>query len=125
MYDYSLEPNLRAQVKALVRRYEELKRDYESILGGSSIDLDGMPHGTSIGDPTGQAAVARATLKSDIIAIETALYYIPSEYREAVFFHIVNKEDSWSDYASVKTYQHWQRVYLYTVAFLKGWIYKA
>lgn len=56
------------QYKLMVARIRALERDIERLvaeIGGGSINNDGLPHGTSIGDQTGRIAVRLADLKRE------------------------------------------------------------
>ena len=51
------------ELEARVRRYRERIEQIETLKG---IDLDGMPRGTSLGDPTKNAALNLALLKESL-----------------------------------------------------------
>ena len=56
------------QYKLMVVRIRALERDIERLvaeIGGGSINNDGLPHGTGIGDQTGRIAVRLADLKRE------------------------------------------------------------
>ena len=58
------------ELLAYCRQYPEKKAEAASLLGIGGQTLDGMPHGTDVGDPVGRAAERREKLLGDIALIE-------------------------------------------------------
>lgn len=56
----------------LCRQYPDKKQRLAMMLGSSGVNMDGMPHGTSPGNPTLSAVVRREILLRDCEAIEQA-----------------------------------------------------
>lgn len=106
------------QTMWLIRRYYELVERYEEAIGGTP-DNDGMPHGSGVGDPTGQAAIIRIRLKADIDAIDHGLSTIPEEYRSWIWRHIQFGEP-FPEYAHYSTWKRWMRRFAFEVAKYRG-----
>lgn len=52
------------------RQYPEWKTELSSLVGPSGVKLDGMPHGSSVGDPVAAAAERRAGLLAKIQMVD-------------------------------------------------------
>ncbi|MBS5334172.1 MAG: hypothetical protein KHY62_01470 [Firmicutes bacterium] len=81
--------NLYRQTLYAIRDYERLKEEYEDMLTGSAINIDGQPKGTKIGDPTGTTAARLEKYHDRLKAIEAAKEEIPKEYIKGVWQNIV------------------------------------
>ncbi len=68
--DYGISRYRYDELTAFCRQYPEKKAEAASLLGVGSQRLDGMPHGTDVGDPTGRVVERRERLLSDIALIE-------------------------------------------------------
>ena len=81
--------NLYMQTLYVIRDYERLKEEYEDILAGSAIHMDGQPKGTKIGDPTGTTAARLEKYHDRLKAIEAAKEEIPKEYIKGIWQNIL------------------------------------
>ena len=52
------------------RQYPEWKHEAGTLIGGRGQNLDGMPHGSGVGDPTALAAERREALMARISMVE-------------------------------------------------------
>lgn len=68
--DYNISRKKYNELKYFCMQYEDKKRELEKSYGLKAIVNDGMPHGTTPGDPTEQAAVRNAQLREEIELIE-------------------------------------------------------
>lgn len=67
---------IKARIKEIEERIAELERDIaelEQENGLGSVNLDGMPHGSTPGDPVARMAIARATLHEDMKKLKADL----------------------------------------------------
>ena len=84
-----LPTNLYRQTLYAIRDYDRLKEECEYMIQGRAIELDGLPHGSQIGDPTGETAAKIEKLHDRIEAIEAAKKAIPEEYIKGVWQNIL------------------------------------
>lgn len=109
----------------LVRGYDRIKEEADSLLTQDGAKTDGEPRTGGPGDPTVQAAIRRERLMDDVRAIDNALHLIPEEYREIVFKSIKDMRPMRTfpgyDYAAERTWKRWRRRFLREVARNKGW----
>lgn len=84
-----LPKNLYRQTLYAIRDYDRLKEEYEYIIQGRAIELDGLPHGSQMGDPTAETAAKIEKIHDRIKAIETAKKVIPEEYVKGVWQNIL------------------------------------
>lgn len=107
--------NLYRQTLFAIRDYERLKEEYEDIIQGKGIVLDGLPKGTGVGDPTGQLAIKAENLHNRISAIEAAKEVIPKEYVKGVWQSIVYDAPYPRDAGSA-TYSRYKSRFVYEAA---------
>ena len=112
--EYRLPKETYMQTIWFIRSYPRLKEEYNALFCKAP-DLDGLPRGTTPGDPTGQIAVRSAELSGKIKAIEGALKEIPKEYRQGVFENIVYRV-RYPDYAHYNTWRTWRQRFVAFVA---------
>lgn len=65
-----------ARIKEIKERIGELAGDIEELeqeTGLGSVNLDGMPHGSTPGDPVARMAIARAALHADMKRLKAEL----------------------------------------------------
>ena len=94
----------------------------ESILEASPPPPDGQPRGTGTSDTTASKAVKLAGIPTqEAVAIEAAKKEIPRRYIQGVWDHIT-KSTPYPPNASRKTYNRWQRVFIWHCAYQLGWI---
>ena len=119
---YWLEPTVYRRVLALVRDYDRMVRDYNSILHETGGVSDGQPRAASPGDPVSRKVERMDALWSDIRAVETALIQIPAEYRQGVLNNI--RAGGWpADVpANRKTWSKWRCRFLFYAAKKMNWL---
>ena len=67
---------IKARIKEIEERMAELEHDIaelEQENGLGSVNLDGMPHGSTPGDPVARMAIARAELHADMKKLKAEL----------------------------------------------------
>lgn len=78
-----------AQVMAIVRGYDIMRDEYDSMLQESPNPPDGQPRGGGSTDPTSRDAVRRADIKQKLEAVEQSILSVPEEYRQGVWDNAV------------------------------------
>lgn len=104
------------ETKAIIRQYPELLEEYRFIAEGEAAEINGMPKGNKIGDPTASRAIKVQVIGSKIRAIENAQEAIPEEYRKGVMDYLVNRK-TFPAGADARTYQRQVRKYIHAVAY--------
>lgn len=84
-----LPTNLYRQTLYAIRDYDRLKEEYEYIIQGRAIELDGLPRGSQVVDPTAETAIKIEKINDRIKAIEAAKKAIPEEYIKGVWQNIL------------------------------------
>ena len=76
-----------AELRAFAQQYSEWVSALESITVMSAIELDGMPKGSGVGDPTGEMASERDTYITKIKMVDYCIKYCSDDdnVRKAVF----------------------------------------
>ena len=76
-----------AELRAFARQYSEWIEALESISMVGAVELDGMPHGTDTGDPTGQMAAARDNYITKVKMVDYCIRFCSDDdvIRKAVF----------------------------------------
>lgn len=97
-----------------IRDYYRLKEARDDIIFHSP-NLDDMPHGSGVGDPTFQKAEKLARVTDVVKAIEDALEQIPQEYRKGIWDSIQFRSPYPLD-ADRSTYGRLKSRFVYTVA---------
>ena len=72
----------------VIRDYERMKEEAESMLVCGGAQNDGMPKGSNLTDRVADVAVKRCDLIREIEAIDLSLLDIPEEYRDGVWYNI-------------------------------------
>lgn len=114
-----LQRNIYMQTWWFIRRYWDMKEEYQDILD-SSPNPNGI-RGTGISNPTAMKQERLETLHDDIKIIEDAIKIVPPQYQYGVLMSILTKE-KYPYNASVRTYNRWKRRFVYAVALGKKWI---
>lgn len=114
---YKLEHSVYIEVKRFIRSYPELREEYDRILSeiGKSPVNDGLPHGSSVGDPTANAAMKLMDVAVLLDVIYKTKFELPGAYQDGVFNHVVYG-NRYPPYAGAATWRRWQYVYIYKVA---------
>lgn len=71
-------------IKARIKKVEERIAELEQEDGLGSLNMDGMPHGTTPGDPVARMAMARAALHEQLVRLKADLKEKEREIREYV-----------------------------------------
>lgn len=111
---YELPREVYMQTLWFIRTYPLMVEEREALIGKAPV-MDGQPHGTTPGDPTGHIAVKRAELSLKIEAVDDALEAIPAEYRRSIMDNIVLRVP-YHDYAARNTWKTWRRRFIFYVA---------
>ena len=111
---YELPKETYMQTLWFIRTYPQMKEEYLALIGKAPV-MDGQPHGTTPGDPTGHLAVKGAELSVKISAVEDSIKTIPAEYRQSIMDNIVLRVP-YKDYANIKTWKTWKRRFIFYVA---------
>ena len=119
---YCLPHDLDMRTIYLVRGYDRIKLEHDSIPGGSPAPPDGMPRGQNIGHPTEREALKMAALLDDLRAVEKSLEMLPPEYRRPVFENVAHRARASAFPMSRRTMSRMRAIFLWNVAWRKGWI---
>ena len=71
-------------IKARIAKVEERLAEMEQEDGLGSVNMDGMPHGTTPGDPVAIMAIARAPLHEHLVRLNADLKEKEREIREYI-----------------------------------------
>lgn len=71
-------------IKARIEKVENRIAELEQENGLGSVNLDGMPHGSTPGDPVARMAIARATLHDHLVRLLAELKEKEREIREYI-----------------------------------------
>lgn len=71
-------------IKARIEKVEERIAELEQENGLGSVNLDGMPHGSTPGDPVARMAIARASLHEHLTKLLAELKEKEREIREYI-----------------------------------------
>ena len=119
---YWLPHDLYMRTIYLVRGYDRIKAEHDSIPGGSPAPPDGQPRGTAPGKPTEREALRMAELLGDLRAVEKALELLPQEYRRPVFEVVAHRARASAFPVSRRTMTRMRAVFIWHAAFFKGWV---
>lgn len=95
---YHLEHNLYMQVSYLVKRYHDLIVRYNNALYGGAPPADGMPRGSTTGDPTARKAAVMIELGSQIEAIDDTISEMRGKYCDTCTGEIFDAYGAVMDY---------------------------
>lgn len=105
----------------LVKGYERKKAEATDALT-SSVPLDGMPKGTTPGDPVAHAAIVRENNLADVKAVDAALLSLPEEWRGPIW-DVITVGRKYDTIAAARgTITKYRYTFLWSVAYYKGWI---
>ena len=71
-------------IKARIAKVEERIAELEQENGLGSVNIDGMPHGSTPGDPVARMAIARASLHEQLVRLRADLKEKEQEIREYI-----------------------------------------
>ena len=71
-------------IKARIAKVEERIAELEQESGLGSLNMDGMPHGSTPGDPVAAMAIARASLHEQLLRLRADLKEKEREIREYI-----------------------------------------
>ena len=119
-----METKRKNRIESFIRSYDLLKADADALLQKSR-PQDGQPRGNQPGDPVAAAAIQRENILKDIKAIDDAIERIPEEYRQVVWEWVKEGTPLYmchgSEYAAIRTWQRYRRLFLVYTAQNKGW----
>ena len=118
----SLPHNLYMQVIYLIRDYDRMKAEYESIVDESPQPPDGMPRTPGVSDPTSAKAIRLEELGKRIHAVESGIEIVPNEYRKSLWKNIVYRIPYDTRYTSYRTYGYHKNKMIVTIARNMMWI---
>lgn len=108
-----------------IRGYDRIKEELADLVEQSPPTQDGQPHGSSIGDPTSEAAMRRERLRRDLAIIEESLLDIPEEYRAVILENTARRTPlsriPAADYASAPTWSKHRMTFITGVATRAGY----
>lgn len=102
-----------------IRRYWEMREEYQDILDESP-DPNGV-RGTGISNPTAMKQERLERLHDDIKVIEDAIDVVPGEYQYGILANIIDREP-YPPTANVRTFNRWKRRFVFNVAVRKKFI---
>ena len=120
MRSYVIDRALYQQTIWLIRRYPDLKERYDDALKVGS-GLAGGAHSNAPNSVVENAAIKRATLSAQILAIEKALGMIPEAYRAGIINYITMRTP-YPHYAAINTWKMWKQRFVFYVALFVGWL---
>lgn len=103
----------------LIRGYDRLMDEKDSILNGTPAHLEGGSGG--IGDPTGSKAVRLDKVWTKLKVIDDCLGKLPPEYQSSIFDNVINRTP-YPDCAHKNTWSMWRVRFLRCVADEMGWL---
>lgn len=106
-----------SQAKNFIKHYRYWEAEYNAAHDLSAVDNDGMPHGTSVGDPTSAAASKAEKFLDRMLIIKAGLKNIPDDYKDGVFAHLVDGKP-FPEGAESATWYRWQQIFVNCVAVL-------
>ena len=99
----------------VIRDYERMKEEAESLVEISGVNTDGMPRGNEASDQVSRMAIKRCDLLKDVNVIDMALELIPEEYRAGIWNNIQYNK-SYPTYAGVRTFARYKAIFIHSVA---------
>lgn len=118
---YYLARPLYKMTLAFIRDHDRKVSEYNRLLEESPPPPDGMPRGSTTGNPTQRDGIKRADLRIAIDAVKDALESIPEEYRKGVWENIVDYK-RYPDDAAPRTYAYHKQRFIYRVAHNMFWV---
>ncbi|WP_456095506.1 hypothetical protein [Peptostreptococcus sp.] len=99
----------------VIRDYERMKEEAESLVEISGVNTDGMPRGNEASDQVSRMVIKRCDLLKDVKVIDMALELIPEEYRAGVWNNIQYNK-SYPTYAGARTFARYKAIFIHSVA---------
>ena len=112
---YLLPHNLYMRVLYIIKDYDRLKDEYQTILDSGGSAMGGRRAGSGTSNPTENKAIRLAAISDELHAIEGALIEIPQEYRQGVL-SAIKYRTPYPDTAGYKTWQRWRQRFIWHVA---------
>lgn len=112
---YILPRNLYRQTLYQIRDYPRLKDECDAIAESITVQMDGMPRGSDVGNPTEQKALKRQKYMDIIDCIDRAKKEIPQEYMQGVWLNILY-EKPYPPGGGIRTYARYKSKFVYCVA---------
>lgn len=92
--EYDISKNKYRELKYFCLQYKEKKDRLKSMCHISAVQITGMPHGSSISNPTATQGEGIAQLKKDIEVIEQTAIEVSSEFYQYILEN-VTKDVPW------------------------------
>lgn len=105
---------------SFIRSYPQLKDKLDAVINESPAPPDGMPRGSSVGDPTEKRAERIEPLTGDIRIIERALELAPLDYQRPILDSIIYYKP-YPQWADRTTFSRWKQRVIYDVYVKKFW----
>lgn len=99
---------------SFIRSYPHLKAELDAALNESAAPPDGMPRGSTTGDPTANRAAKIEPLTNDIRLIESSLAVVPDEYAKPILDSIIYYK-AYPIWADRSTFGRWKQRYIYAI----------
>lgn len=99
----------------VIRDYERMKEEVESLVEISGVNTDGMPRGNEASDQVSRMVIKRCDLLKDVNVIDMALELIPEEYRAGIWDNIQYNK-SYPTYAGARTFARYKAIFIHSVA---------
>lgn len=116
--EYTISKNRYRELKYFCLQYKEKKDKLQSMSFISAVNIDGMPHGTNISNPTAIQGEVIAQLKHDIEIIERTAMETDAEFYQYILDNIT-KGISW-EYLDVplsrRSFYYLRRKYFYLLS---------
>lgn len=104
---YTIPKDVWDECICIIRGYDRLRDEYESVLQSTPPPPDGQPKPTCPGNPTEREAMKRAMMAMRLNAVDEAFTVIHPDYRQAIRDNIV-KRKRYPDYAHRQTFVRWK-----------------
>ena len=119
-----LQPHIRRMTIALIQGYDTMVGELNDAVT-VSVENDGQPKGSTVGDPTYQAYIRRVSKGAGVKAIDNALQTLPPEYREVTLQWVKSGrplyEISGSELAHLNTWTKQKEKLITQTAINMGW----
>lgn len=121
-YKYTLDRTLYKRTVSTIQDYQRMVEEVAEILTSSPvIDNNGGGRSSLPSTPTEGLAIRVANLERQIHIIEESIKAIPKEYREGVWYNIMEGR-KYPITESRRTYSRYKQIYIYEVAKRFDWI---
>lgn len=134
---YWMDREIYMQMFYLVRSYPKLAKKRQNILYASPPPPDGMPRGTSVGNPTEQKAIACEVISRQLSAIDQTIVQLNAKYEHTYTGEPFDALEAYYDYGvfcyyrskkckdtapTKRTWHTYRSEFLYSVAYRLGYV---